>query len=69
MKRFNVTLPITGVIYVDDIEAETEKEAIEKAMEQPLTIDQVEEWQTHEQIVEGNVFHGHTNKASAEEVE
>jgi len=67
MPTYTVTLPITGVLYAYDIEAESEEEAIEKAMGAPYTIQDIEEWDVHEQIVEGNVFHGHTNRASAQE--
>lgn len=68
-KTYGVTLPVTGIIYVE-VEAESEKEAIEKALsaegcEWPKTPD---EWEAHSQIVRGNVFSGMQNNASAEEI-
>lgn len=67
MPTFGVTIPITGIAYVE-VEADSEEEALEKAFEGDVTSDHLQEWETHRQIVEGNVFHGHTNEASAEEV-
>lgn len=68
-KTYGVTIPITGTIYVE-VEADSEKEAIDKALsadgcEWPETPDV---WETHSQIVRGNVFSGMQNTASAEEI-
>jgi hypothetical protein len=68
MKKYQVTIPISGVIYVD-VEAESEEEALEKGLEMELKTQDIAEWETHSQIVQGNVFHGHTNTASAEETD
>lgn len=65
MKTYGVTLPVTGILYVE-VEAENENDAIDKAMEADVTIDDIQEWESHRQIVQGNVFHGHTNNADAE---
>ncbi len=67
MKTYNVTLPITGIAWLE-IQAESEQEAIDKAL-QEVEQKHIEEWNAVEQIVQGNIFHGHTNDASAEEVE
>ncbi len=52
MKTYAVKLPISGVAYLE-IEAETEREAIDKAFEE-VTLDHVEEWEALEQINRGN---------------
>lgn len=63
MKRYTVLLPITGVICVE-VEAETEKDAIDAALSSDdLTTDKIEEWEAHRQIVKGNVFYGSQNEA------
>ncbi len=68
MKTYSVTLPVSGVIHTE-VEAESEDDAIEKALADPdITIDDIAEWEPCRNIVEGNVFYGHTNEASAEEV-
>lgn len=63
--KYGVTIPITGIAYAE-VEAESEKEAIEKALQEDL---EILEWESHKQVCQGNVFHGHTNEASAEEIE
>lgn len=67
LKTYAVRLPITGVIDIN-IEAESEDDAIEKALDSDITSDDISEWETCRQIVQGNVFHGHTNEAEAQEV-
>jgi len=67
MKTYQVTLPITGIICTE-VEAESPKDAIERAMEKELTTEDIAEWDAVKVIVDGNCFRGHTNKASAEEV-
>lgn len=68
MKKFDVTLPISGTLFIPDVEAETEEEAIEKAMNTSYDPHQHElMWNTEEQLVQGNVFYGELNKAYAEE--
>ncbi|ALM62171.1 hypothetical protein AXI64_gp179 [Vibrio phage qdvp001] len=68
MKSYEVLVPITGYIVVE-VEAENEKEAIDKAFESDdLTIDNINEWDTHENIVQGNVFYGVKNEVEVEEV-
>lgn len=67
--KYNVTLPITGTVFISDIEADSEEEAIEKAMEANITTEDIEEWNTHERIVEGNVFRGMQNEAEAQEAQ
>lgn len=62
--KYGVTIPITGIAYVE-VEAESEKEAIEKAFDEDLVIC---EWDAHHQICQGNVFKGHTNEVYAQEI-
>ncbi len=67
MKLYTVKVPIVAVCYVD-VEAENEKEAIEKAMEsEDLSLENVEEWEAFEHIVQGNVIY--TYNGDAEVVE
>ncbi|AGH31861.1 hypothetical protein VPIG_00003 [Vibrio phage PWH3a-P1] len=68
MKNYEVLVPITGYIIVE-VEADNEKEAIEKAFESDeLNIDNINEWDTHEAIVQGNVFYGIQNEIEVEEI-
>lgn len=61
MARYTVAVPITGVIYVE-VEADDEAGAKVAALESDgLTLDNVEEWNTHRQVVQGNVFYGTQN--------
>lgn len=63
MKTYSVALPITGVLVLD-VEASSEEEAIDKAMDE-ATLDHLEEWEAHKKIVQGNVFYGNQNEAEA----
>ena len=65
---WQVSIPITGVIYAEVRDCETEEDAIEKAMEMNFTIKDIAEWGMHRHVVQGNVFHGHTERASADEI-
>lgn len=66
MPKYSVQIPITGYVIVE-VEAADEKEAIQKAFESDeLSKTDIEEWETHEHVCEGNVFHGSVNDASAE---
>lgn len=67
MNKYNyeVALPITGYIVVT-VESDTpleEEEAVWSAMNGDLSIDNIEEWDVHNRIVSGNVFHGIRNEA------
>lgn len=55
MKTYTVTLPIAGHAYVT-VEAEDEKQAIEKALEE-VTIENIEDWQAMETFNQGNVLY------------
>lgn len=65
-KQYDVSLPITGILLVT-VEAESEDDAIRKAFESDqLIIDNIEEWDVHEKIVEGNILYASHNNAYAE---
>lgn len=66
-KRYYVQIPLTAVVGVE-VEATNEKEALEVAFES-TTLHDVVEWDLHEKICEGNVFHGLINRYEIEEIE
>jgi hypothetical protein len=71
VSEYTVSIPATARIDIL-VEAESEKEAIEKAWEVEYNLEveeegdietvQIGEFQMHEQIVQGNVFSGVQNK-------
>lgn len=64
-KTYSVCLPISGYVAVQ-VEAEDEESAIEAAMKEDVGALDIEEWQTHKKIVEGNFFYGSLARATAE---
>lgn len=60
MKKYYVQIPITGYLDVE-IDAGDKESAIEKAFEIG-TLEDLLEWEMHEQIIQGNVFHGLLNE-------
>lgn len=56
MNVYTVTLPVSGKLVVE-VQAESEEEAIQIALNAPSTIDDIEEWDVHEHIMEGNCCH------------
>lgn len=72
MKRYTVQVPIVAVCYVD-VEAESENEAIDNALNsEDLSLENVEEWDAYRIIVEGNCLHTSYNRAeivSEEDIE
>ena len=60
MRKYWVTVPVTARICVE-VEAEDRESAIDKAFDEG-TLDDIEEWEMHEQIVDGNVFYGLINE-------
>lgn len=60
MKTYGLYVPITGYVAVE-VEAGTEEEAIQKALESDVSLEDVEEWEMHRTVVEGNFFHGLRN--------
>lgn len=62
-KRYTVKIPIVAVCYVE-VDAENEKEAMDKAFEsEDLNLENVEEWDPYRIIVEGNFLHTSNNTA------
>ncbi|MFK5891899.1 MAG: hypothetical protein QM504_01610 [Pseudomonadota bacterium] len=55
-KLYSVSMPITGFIYVE-VEAASEVEAKQKFYDGNHSLEDVEEWSTHESIADGNVIH------------
>ena len=75
MAEWLVTVPVAGKVTVV-MEAATEKEAIDAALEadwlediQPAAGFEIEELDLHRCLVEGNVLRVWTNRASAEKLE
>lgn len=66
-KRYYVQIPLTAVVGVE-VEATNEKEALEVAIES-ATLNDIEEWDMHEIVCEGNVYHGLINRYEIEEIE
>ena len=67
--EYEVCVPFTGKIWVT-VEADSEKDAIEAAFEsEQLNLDNVEEWEAHKIICEGNVLHASQNEAYAIKVD
>lgn len=66
LATYLVAIPVTGVAYVE-VEATSEKEAIDKAFEGEGDDEpQLEEWEMHHEICAGNTFHGSLNETYAE---
>jgi len=69
MKRYTVKVPIVAVCYID-VEAENEKDAMDKAFEsEDLKLENVEEWEPLEHITQGNVIYTYHNDAEIVEEE
>ncbi len=66
-RKFSVAIPITGVIYTE-VDANSEAEAIEKALQKPFDTKDIETWQQHRHVCQGNVFYGEQCDAEAEDV-
>lgn len=67
-KMYGVTLPIYGSVYVE-VEASSEKEAIDTALRSEITLDDIESWEAVRKICEGNVCHASPNYADARVLE
>lgn len=65
MKDYIVEVPFTGVAVIT-VQADNEKEAIALAIDN-VTLHHIENWGPVEKIVEGNIFYGVQNEASATE--
>lgn len=74
MRKYFVTVPATLALNIR-VEAESVDDAIEKAFSHPFTLNIkndpnndviIEDFNTHQIIAEGNVFHGCINEISVE---
>lgn len=68
MPRYYVTLPIAGYLGVE-VEANNEEQAIETAIMSDISVDDIMEWDTYRQLVNGNVCYVSPNRAYAELIE
>lgn len=67
MRLYQVTVPIAGYASID-VEAESAEAAINEALDS-VGLEHIESWESLRVIVEGNVFHGPCNRASADLIE
>lgn len=65
MPKYLVQLPVSGVASIE-VEADSEQAAIKAALNGEGTDPVLENWETHERVVEGNVYHGELDEATAE---
>jgi len=66
--KYGVSVPYCGYAYVE-VEANSEEEAIQVALEQEDLFDRMEEGDFLEYIIEGNIFHGNLSQAEAQELD
>ena len=72
--KFNITFPIAGALHFQDVEAENERDAIEKCYEavaasnDPMS-DFDGEWEMYESLGEGMCTHVYPNEVDVQEVE
>lgn len=67
MKKWGVRLPVSGYVYVE-VEAADEDAAIEAAFDAAFDARDIEEWEVHRDIVQGNVCSAVLWSAEAEEL-
>jgi hypothetical protein len=67
MKKYGVEIPIAGYVYIE-VEAENKEEAIEIALETEWSNDDIEELDTYNKLVEGNVCYTYHTRATAREI-
>jgi hypothetical protein len=54
LKTYSVTIPIAGHVIVE-VDAEDEKSAIKKALDAEISAEDIEQWQTLDRFLQGNV--------------
>lgn len=67
MIKYGISMPISGFIY-KELEAESKEEAKEKFYALEIKTQDISDWDMHEKIVNGNVFHGLLDAVIIEEV-
>lgn len=68
MAKYGVELPIAGWIYLE-IEAESQKDAIERALETSWGDDDIQELDAYRELVTGHVVQVFRYKAFAREID
>lgn len=68
MKTYCVRIPIAGYLETE-VEADSKESAIDAAMSKTLTMDDIQSWDTHRQLIKGNIFYGSCSEAEATEAE
>jgi hypothetical protein len=73
MKKYNVTIPIAGVVYITvDVPDDASKEEIYEAATTAYNDDSEShdiEWEFYDKLAEGNVLHASCNEWSYEEAD
>ena len=67
MNKYNVFVPIAGYVQIE-VEAENEKDTIDKAFEQGCSAEDISEFDMFEHIAQGNVLHAPMNSIEVEEI-
>jgi hypothetical protein len=62
MPRYSVVLPVTGYVYTE-VEAYNETDAIDKALEHGFSNKDIEEWEVHERVTDGNISYAVLDEA------
>lgn len=60
-KRYFVSVPILAIAKVE-VEADNEEDAIAYALDR-ATLENVDEWEAHKKLVQGNCFYGDLSEA------
>ena len=68
MSKYGVSIPVTGYIYVE-VDADSEEEAENLALNMDLTIDSIESWSPCRSVVQGNVCSAELREIEAELLE
>lgn len=69
MPIYTVRIPVTGSIVVADVDADSEKEAIEVAIDREFSNTDIEEFETHEKVMDGPICNAVLQEAIAEDNE
>ncbi len=67
MPKYIVSIPITGVVHVE-VDADDKQSAIDLAFENMGDSEDIE-WEGHEIVCDGNVFHGAHNELNIQKLE
>lgn len=76
-KVYTVAVPVVAKLLVEVTDVDSEQEAIEKALavdmmlvpkSEDTTVD-IDEWDTHKHVVQGNVYYGAINEPRIEAVD